>query len=53
MLETILSLLGVTLDNFNISDDVLFTVSAMVLLFCLGYVFNMFQCLLERCTARK
>ena len=53
MLDTILSLLGFTLDNFNLSDDVLFTVSALFLLFCLGYVFNFFQCLLERCTAKR
>ena len=52
MLDTILSLLGMTLSEYNISDDVLFTVSGIILLFCLGYVFNMFQCLLERCTAR-
>lgn len=53
MLETILSLIGVTLDSYNISDDVLFTVSALILLFCLGYVFNFFQCLLERATSKK
>lgn len=53
MIETILSLIGITLSDYNISDDVLFTVSALVLLFCLGYVFHMFQLLIERCTARK
>lgn len=53
MLETILSLIGITLDNYNLSDDVLFTVSALFLLFCLGYVFNFFQCLIERCTAKR
>lgn len=53
MLETILSLIGISLDNYNLSDDVLFTVSSLVLLFCLGYVFNFFQCLIERCTAKR
>lgn len=53
MLETILSLIGITLNDYRVSDDVLFTVSSLVLLFCLGYVFNMFQTLIERCTARK
>lgn len=53
MIETILSLIGISLSDYNISDDVLFTVSSLVLLYCLGYVFNMFQCLIERCTARK
>ena len=53
MIETILSLIGISLSDYNISDDVLFTVSSLVLLYCLGYVFNMFQCLIECCTARK
>lgn len=53
MIETILSLIGISLADYNISDDVLFTVSGLVLLFCLGYVFNMFQTLIERCTARR
>lgn len=53
MFETILSLLGISLSEFRLSDDVLFTVSSLVLLFCLGYVFNMFQCLIERCTAKR
>ena len=53
MIDTIFSLLGLTLADLNISDDVLFTVSSLFLLFCLGYVFNMFQTLLERCTAKR
>ena len=53
MLETILSLIGISLNDYNISDDVLFSISALVLLYCLGYVFNMFQTLIERCTARR
>lgn len=53
MLETILSLIGITLGDYHISDDVLFTVASLVLLFCLGYVFHMFQVLIERCTSRK
>lgn len=53
MLDTILNLLGINLDTFNISDDVVFALCGIILLFCLGYVFNFFQCLLERVTARK
>lgn len=53
MIDTIFSLLGLVQDELNISDDVLFTVSSLFLLFCLGWVFNMFQCLLERCTAKR
>lgn len=53
MLETILNLIGLSLDAYNINDNVLFVVCALLLLFCLGYVFNFFQCLLERCTAKR
>ena len=53
MIDTIFSLLGLSLADLNLSDDVLFAVSSLFLLFCLGYVFNMFQCLLERCTVKR
>lgn len=53
MLETIFSLTGFDISTFNLSDDVLFTATCLVLLFCLGYVFNFFQTLMERMTAKK
>lgn len=53
MIETIFNLTGLNLDSFNLNDDVLFCSACLILLFCLGYVFNFFQTLMERVTARK
>lgn len=53
MLETIFNLTGFNIDSFNLNDDVLFTATCLILLFCLGYVFNFFQTLMERLTAKK
>lgn len=44
----ILSLLGLNLNEFHISHDILFTVGALLLLYCLGYVFNLFSSLIDR-----
>ena len=52
MLETLLNLIGISLDNYNIDDNVLFVVLSFIVLYCLGYVFNLFQRLLDRCTSR-
>ena len=53
MFETILELMGINLVDFNIDHDLLFVVCSLILLYCLGYVFNFFQVLMERLTARK
>ena len=53
MLETIFNLTGFDINSFNLNDDVLFTATCLILLFCLGYVFNFFQTLMERLTAKK
>lgn len=53
MLETIFKLTGFDINSFNLSDDVLFTATCLILLFCLGYVFNFFQTFMERVTAKK
>lgn len=53
MLETIFQLTGLNLDSFNLDDNVLFVVTCLILLFCLGYVFNFFQTLMERMTAKR
>lgn len=52
MLETLLNLIGITLDNYNIDDNLLFVVLSFFVLYCLGYVFNLLQRLLDRCTSR-
>ena len=53
MLETIFNLTGFDLNSFNLDDNVLFTATCLILLFCLGYVFNFFQTIMERVTAKK
>lgn len=53
MLDTIFSLTGLSLESFNIDHNVLFVGLLFILLFCLGYMFNFFQTLMERATAKK
>lgn len=53
MFDTLLSLIGITLDNYNLDDNVVFIVCSFIILYCLGFVFNFFQTLMERCTAKK
>ena len=53
MLETIFELTGLNLADFNIDHNVLFCICSIILLYCLGYVFNFFQTLMERLTAKK
>lgn len=53
MLETVFNLIGITADNFHLDDNVVFVVLAFILLYCIGYVFNFFQCLLERATTKR
>ena len=52
MLETLLNLIGISLDNYNIDDNVLFIILSFFILYCLGYVFNFFQRLLDRFTSK-
>ena len=53
MFDTVLRLLGIDAVNYNFDDNVVFVVLALFLLYCLGYVFNFFQRLLDRATSRK
>lgn len=53
MLETLFSLTGLNLDSFNIDHNLLWCTACLILLFCLGYMFNFFQTLMERMTAKK
>lgn len=53
MLNTVLELLGIDINIFNIDDNVLFVCLFTILIFSMGYVFNFFQTLIERCTAKK
>ena len=53
MLDAIFQITGISPDFYHIDDNVLFVASFIVLLFCVGYVFNFFQTLMERLTAKK
>lgn len=53
LLDAIFTLSGMSLDSFNIDDNVLFCATFIIILFCLGYVFNFFQTLMERLTAKR
>lgn len=53
MLDAIFQITGISLDLYHIDDNVLFLATFIILLFCIGYVFNFFQTLMERLTAKK
>lgn len=53
LVNTVLDLMGIALSDYHIDDNVLFVVLAFFILFCLGFVLNLFNTLMERCTARK
>jgi len=53
MLNSLLSLMGISLSDYHIDDNVLFVVLALLVLYCLGFVFNLFNTLMERCTAKR
>lgn len=53
MLETVFNLLGINANSYHLDDNVVFVVLAFILLYCIGYVFNFFQCLLERATSKR
>ena len=53
MIETILRITGISLDAYHIDDNLLYCTACLILLFCLGYMFNFFQTFMERVTAKK
>ena len=53
MYENLLSLIGITLDSYHLDDNVVFIVCSFIVLYCLGFMFNFFQTLMERATAKK
>lgn len=53
MLDSVLHLIGMTLEDFNLDDNLLFCVCSLLVLFCVGYMFNFFQTLMERLTAKR
>lgn len=53
MVDNILQLVGMSLDEYHISDDLLFAVSSVLVLYALTFVLSLFKTLIERLTARK
>lgn len=53
MFDVVFDLLGFDYSSFNIDDNVLYVVLALLLFYCLGYVFNFIQILMERFTSKK
>lgn len=53
MLQTLLDLMGLSIADYHIDDNVLFVVLAFLVLYCLAFVLNLFNTLMERCTAKK
>lgn len=54
MLQTLLDLMGITLSDFPLLDDnVVFVVLSLLVLYCLGFVLNLFNTLMERCTSKR
>lgn len=53
MLDTVISLLGIDLEIYNVDHNLIFVCLFTVLIFSMGYVFNFFQTLIERSTAKK
>lgn len=53
MLLDLIELVGMDLTTYHIDDNILFVVCSVIVLFCLGFMFNFFQTLMERLTARR
>lgn len=53
MLDAVLELIGLDLSMFRIDDNLVFVVLSLILLYCLGFMFNFFQTFMERMTAKK
>lgn len=52
MLDTLLNLIGISLSDYHIDDNLVFVVLSLFVLYCLGYVFNLIQRVLDRCTSK-
>lgn len=52
MVETLFNLLGITADSYNLDDNVVFVIVSVIVIFCISYVFNLLQRLLDRCTSK-
>lgn len=48
MIDYIVQLLGIDLEYYQISDEVLFSVSALIALFTFGELFNIIRSIFDR-----
>lgn len=53
MLSDLIYLVGMDLAEFHIDSNILFVVCSAIVLYCLGFMFNFFQALMERLTSKK
>lgn len=53
MINVIYDLIGLDPAVVHLDDNVVFVVSSLLVLYCLCYMFNFFQILMERLTAKK
>lgn len=53
MLDTIFHLIGINMRDFHFDDNLILCVGSLFVLFTVGYMFNFFQTLMERLTAKR
>lgn len=53
MVDVIFNLLGLDSGSFNVDPNVLFVTCSLLVSYSLCYMFNFFQTLMERLTAKK
>lgn len=53
MIDVIYNLLGIDPGAVNLDENVVFVTSSLLVFYCLCYMFNFFQVLMERLTAKK
>lgn len=53
MLDAILHLIGINMHDFHFDDNLILCIGSMFVLFTVCYMFNFFQTLMERLTAKK
>lgn len=52
MVETLFNLLGINANTYNLDDNVVFVVVSIIVIYCICYVFNLIQRVLDRCTSK-
>lgn len=53
MINVIFELIGLDPAAVHLDDNVVFVVSSLLVIYCICYMFNFFQVLMERLTVKK